>query len=369
MKILHIISSGGMYGAESVILNLTRILNEQGHTSTLGVFVNSANPNHQLYEAATREGIRVDRISCVGQLDRTVPAAIRALADAVSADVVHAHGYKGDIYTWAALRGAKPLVSTCHNWLDDNLTVRLYGALDRLALRSYSAVVAVSEPVRQRLIASGLRARRIHLIRNGIDLRPFQSATPSLRSDAAAFHIGISGRLSREKGVDIFLQAISRLKASHISGRPLRFFIVGEGPERAALEAQANSLGTSDLVTFTGRRDDMPAVYASLDLLVSSSRIEGLPMGLLEAMASRLPIVATAVGDVPQLIEDRVTGLLVTPENPSALAAAMAELTDNTRLARTLSEAAFQRVESEFSARRMAADYLAAYESAIAAAD
>ncbi len=163
-----------MYGAEAVILNMSRTLNESSHSSVLGVFSNSANPNLQLHEAAAKEGIESHLIPCNGQIDRTVTASIRELAIRTGADIVHAHGYKADIYVYFALRtSAIPFISTCHNWIDSNLIVSLYGKADRMVLRNYAAVVAVSEEVKQKLLKAGVREDAIHLVRNGIDLRPY----------------------------------------------------------------------------------------------------------------------------------------------------------------------------------------------------
>jgi glycosyltransferase involved in cell wall biosynthesis len=116
-----------------------------------------------------------------------------------------------------------------------------------------------------------------------------------------------------------------------------------------------------------GRRTDMPSFYASLDVLVSSSRTEGLPIGILEAMASRLPLVATPVGEIPTLIEDGRTGMLAAVENQESLAEAIVVLLRNPERREQLGAAARQRVEDEFSAARMTADYLRVYEDALAA--
>ncbi len=107
MRVLHVISSGGMYGAEAIILNLSRSLHEAGHASALGVFSNSAQPNLQLHESALAHGIESHLVACQGQLDLSVPASIRSLVQQTGADLVHAHGYKADIYTWLALRGRR----------------------------------------------------------------------------------------------------------------------------------------------------------------------------------------------------------------------------------------------------------------------
>lgn len=366
MKILHIISSGGMYGAEAVILNLSRTLNEGEHASALGVFSNASNPNLQLHEAAVKEGIESHLISCKGQIDRGVITSIRELVRLAGADIVHAHGYKADVYVYFALRETgTPFVSTCHNWLNDGPLVAFYGVVDRWVLRSYAAVIAVSDEVKARLLKAGVQAEKIHLIRNGIDLRPFAGATPSLRGDRQKKRtVGWIGRLSHEKGADIFLRA-----AAEVLGRcpDTRFVLVGDGPDLAALKALANELKIGEDVAFTGRRDDMPSVYASLDVMVSSSRQEGLPMAILEAMASGLPLVATAVGDVPTVVLHGRTGTVVPSENIDMLAAAMVDLLQHPEMRAKYGSAARQLIEDEFSAQRMTANYLRVYNEVLAA--
>jgi glycosyltransferase involved in cell wall biosynthesis len=367
MKILHIISSGGMYGAEAVILNMSRTLNDSSHSSILGVFANSVNPNLQLHEVAVAQGIDSHLISCAGQIDRTVPASIRALAARTNADIVHAHGYKADIYSYFALRqSAVPLVSTCHTWYDNDLTVSLYGRADRFVLRSYAAVVAVSEEVRQRLLKAGVRDEKIHIIRNGIDLRPFDNAPPSLGDISSQNRfptVGLVGRLATEKGVDIFLRAAARVLIELPSAK---FVVVGDGPDREQLELLIEEMQIRDNVSLLGRRDDMPSVYASLDIMVSASRQEGLPIAILEGMASSLPIIATAVGAVPTVVLDGRTGVLVPSEDIEALASQIVKLLPDQTRRQHLGDAAKKLVEEEFSAQRMTADYLRVYEQAIA---
>jgi glycosyltransferase involved in cell wall biosynthesis len=363
MRILHLISSGGMYGAEAVILNLSRTLNQQGHASLLGIFSNSSNPNLQLHERALAEGIESHLIPCNGQLDRSVPAAIRALAASTSADLLHAHGYKADVYAYLALRKTStPLVSTCHTWYDDNPLLWLYGVIDRRLLRHYAAVVSVSDDVTHRLLHSGVAPHRIHFIRNGIDLRPFTNATPSLRHLAPnGLLIGWVGRLTHDKGPDVYLRAIAQV-------RPLfptaRYLLVGEGPYRPEVERLIADLALDDVVHLLGQRQEMPAVYSSCDLMVSSSRQEGLPMAILEGMASGLPWIATPVGAVPLAIRDGDNGLLVPPDNAEVLANTMVRLMKASEERSKMGSAARQITESDFSAERMAADYLGVYSKA-----
>lgn len=367
MKILHLISSGGMYGAEAVILNLSHTLNESSHDSVVAVFANSTNLNMEFYERASGEGIETRLIPCSGQMDRSAITRLRELVANTGADIVHAHGFKADIYAWLALRSkAIPLVSTCHTWYDHDAKVTLYGKLDRFVLRRYAAVVSVSNSVTERLLRAGVRLDKVHMIGNGIDMRPFEGAKLLRRarsSNECAPTVGVVARLSPEKGIDIFLHAAQRVLREIPTAK---FIVVGDGPERARLESLMEELGLRDSLSLAGRRDDMPSVYASFDLLVSSSRHEGLPMAILEGMASGLPCVATAVGDVPKIIQDGECGFLVSAGDIESLSARVIELLQHTSLRRQLGDAAQKRVEEEFSARRMATRYLNVYRHVLA---
>jgi glycosyltransferase involved in cell wall biosynthesis len=245
--------------------------------------------------------------------------------------------------------------------------VYFYGVVDRIALRKFARVVAVSDEVKARLLKAGVRAEVISLIRNGIELYPFDDAAPSLWEDSASndtLIVGLIGRLSWEKGVDIFLRAAARVLVEFPSAK---FVVVGEGPDKGKLEQLVNELKIRESVSMLGRRNDMPSVYASLDVMVSASRQEGLPMAILEGMASGLPLVATAVGEVPTVVLDGRTGVLVPAGNPDSLAAGIIELLRDPAMRKSLGSAARQRVEEEYSAVRMTNDYLCVYAEAIEA--
>jgi glycosyltransferase involved in cell wall biosynthesis len=367
MKVLHIISSGGMYGAEAVILNLARTLRDGPHECVLGVFWNFAHPNLEIHEGALKEGFDSRVIPCQGQMDRSAIANIRELVERSGADVVHAHGYKADSYVYLALRGkGVPLVSTCHTWYDTDLLVSLYGRVDRFVLRKYARVVAVSDEVRQRLLQAGVRNDNIRMVSNGIDLRQFDGALAVHREDTTpdrALVVGLVGRLAWEKGVDLFLRAAAKVL---LEVPETRFVVVGEGPDQEKLERLLDELNIRTNVEMLGRREDMASVYASLDVMVSSSRQEGLPMAVLEGMASGLALVATAVGAVPTVVMNGRTGMLVPAEDAELLAAGMVELLLNPDKRKRLGGAARQLIEDDYSAARMTKDYLRVYEEAIA---
>jgi glycosyltransferase involved in cell wall biosynthesis len=363
MRVLHVISSGGMYGAEAVVVNLCRCLNAEGHFSALAVFENALEPNIEVYDRARAMGISAHLIPCGGRLDRRAIATLRELGARLGADIVHAHGYKADVYVYLAFRNRHiPLFSTCHNWLDDGAVVSLYGVLDRLVLKRFTSVIAVSEEVRQRLLKAGVDEQKVRFIRNGIDLRPFAAIRASLHDSGACRRpivVGLVGRLSREKGVDVFLRAAARV----LMVLPeIKFLVVGDGPDRKELERFVDDLNIRSSVSLPGKRDDMAEIYASMDIFVSASRQEGLPLAILEAMASGLAIVATAVGEVPRVICDGVTGLLVPPELPDRLAEGIVELSCRLERREELSRNGRRLVQEQFSAEQMARDYLLRYE-------
>ena len=366
MKVLHIISSSGMYGAERVILNLSRRLNSSGHTAMLGIFQHSNQSENPLFDAAVAEGIASYLIPCRGQIDLSSVRALRSLVRSTGADVLHAHGYKADIYGRFAIRRREiPIVSTCHNWLDTDIATRLYGYIDRFVLRRFSSVVAVSAGVERRLIRSGIPQKRVSIIRNGVEVDAFRCGE-SLKSGNDPLIVGFAGRLSVEKGADLFLRAAA---AVHEKLPDVRFVIAGEGPEREGLETLMDQLSLRAFVSMLGRCDDIAAFYASLNILTSTSRTEGMPMGLLEGMASCLPIVATDVGDVSNLVHDGETGFLVPSGDLGQIENGIIKLLRDSSLRDRFGAAGRTLVAREFSAEAMTKQYLDVYKAALTDAE
>ena len=257
-------------------------------------------------------------------------------------------------------------VSTCHTWYDTDLVVSIYGMADRFVLRRYTRVVAVSNEVRQRLLKAGVSAEKIRLVRNGIDLRLYDGAIASLRAGAA-----VKSELDGRPGWTPGMGEGSRSISGGRGGGPCRSSrdAVQGGWRRARareIGAVDRSLEHSRECVHVGASEDMTSLYASLDVMVSSSRQEGMPIAILEGMASGLPVVATAVGEVPTVVEDGRTGILVPPGDAGQLAAAVVELLHNPEKRRRLGSAARHLIEEEYSATRMTADYLRVYQEAIA---
>jgi len=229
-------------------------------------------------------------------------------------------------------------------------------------------VVAVSPAIAETTRRErGLRPERILTIENGVDLAALEPGR-RLRDDtrrswglsAEDTAVGVVGHLSPIKGHADFLHAAALLAAAH---RRVHFFVVGDGPLRSSLEALARDLGLGDRVAFTGARDDVPRLLGMLDVVAVPSHAEGMSNALLEAMAMGRPVVATAVGGNVDVVRDGVTGLLVPPGDPPALAGALAELIANPSLAAALGVEARCRVGQELSLERMLRRYEELYRS------
>ncbi len=242
----------------------------------------------------------------------------------------------------------------------------------RPLLRRLDAHIAVAEVQKRKLVeADGLREDSVRVIYNGVDTAIFRPAAPGER-EFQRRALGISGdamvmmavgSLKPIKGVDVLLDAFAPLARreprAHLA-------IVGEGPDRAALEARARELNVAAQVAFLGLRDDVHALYRIADALVLASRTEALPTVILEAMASGLPVVATHVGGVPEMVEPDRSGLLVAPENAAGLSQAMQSLIANEETRRRFGERGRAIVQERFRIETMCEHRMNYFEELLA---
>ena len=338
----------GYYGKEAVIINLCSALEKMGCTTEVGAFLNSHAPNEEVVIRAHRQHLSATTFACRGRLDLRTVKTIREHILAQQIDLVHTHDYKADLYGYLAARWARrPVFATCHLWFSATISDRIYTGLDRFVLRYFDGVIGVSPPIGSTLQKAWVAQRKVAVIANGIDFSPFLSVedASSDREFGSDLTIGIVGRLVRQKGHPI-LFAAARGILEKFPGAT--FVVVGEGPDRKQLEAQAQELGIAGSVYFAGFRDDMPSVYAGLDLMVMPSLDEGLPMTLLEAMAAKRAVIASAVGAVPEVIEHGQNGLLVKPGNAGDLQQAILSLLQDASLRHRIAENARQSVVAFF---------------------
>ncbi|MFI5088972.1 MAG: glycosyltransferase family 4 protein [Terriglobales bacterium] len=368
MKVLHLISSGGMYGAENVVAALARDLEQMGCWVRVGVFQNEHCPDNNVADQLERRGASVIRIPCRGRVDRGAIRQIREIVRGEQVQLVHSHGYKSNIYGYLACRRlGVPMMATCHLWTRQTPAIRVYEFIDAWLLRRFDAVAAVSDVIAEDARRAGIPAAKITTINNGIDLVPFASATPTLAEEVKKgdrLLIGTVGRLVSQKGMDYFLRAAREV----LNEMPEALFaVVGDGPDRGKLERLAQELGIDGRVVFTGSRADMPHVYASFDVFVLASLDEGLPMAILEALASNRAVVATQVGAVPKVIVSGQTGMLVNAADVPGLADAILVLLRNADLRARLGRNGSAVVHKQFSSRVMSQQYLRLYEQLLSA--
>ena len=305
--------------------------------------------------------------------DATAVGAVAALLDELRPDVVHNHMYRAELVgtraavSLGALGRPRPyVVSTIHSSRirspeDREVLRRLTPEMDRL--------IAVSRSIEAKIAEEGRAGAPVSVIYNGVDLVRYDHQGPccTLRDEyglpPSGPIVGVVARLEAEKGHPTLLDAWPAIVASDPDARLL---VVGEGSREAALREQADRLGIAGSVVFTGRRDDIPAVTAALDVAVLPSYREAQGLTILEAMALSRPVVASNVGGIPEMVEDGVTGLLVPPHDPVALAAAIRRLLDDHPFADTLGRAGHDLVHDRFCLELMVRAVEAIYDEGAA---
>lgn len=318
LKALHVIEPAPVGGAEAVVAGLVAETVRRGGQVAVAGINQGASPS-RFMQAIQELGAETHEVRC-GR--RRYLAEARRLAEIIgqsSPAIVHTHVYHADVIGWwAGRRVQTPIAATVHGFTDGNWKQRCYQWLDMLALRRMSAVLCVSEGLRDRVVRGGCDARRVHVVPNAFSARPGLTraqARAALGLKDATHVIGWVGRLSKEKGPDLLIESLRRVPLA--SGAIA--VLLGDGPERAALE---RSVGTTGAIRLLGARPDAAKLLRAFDVLVISSRTEGLPMVLLEAMAAEVPVVSFAVGGIPHTVDDE-SAWLVPPGDVAGLGEAI----------------------------------------------
>ena len=358
-RILHLVSSGGLFGAEKVILNLAGYNKE--FDSIVGALNNRHNPHFEVAAEAQKLGLSSVIFESKGPFDFGAVWRVKKFIQTHDVDVIHSHNYKSDIIGFLAARlTGKKWIATNHVWHGTDRKLQLYETIDAFILKFADRICAVSKEIKADLAAKGVSSGKISVIDNGIDIAQYDNQRTAfglkdelnIKSDNVV--VTIVGRLSKEKGHEVFLAAAKEVASRHAH---VKFLIVGDGLLRAQLQVQADTLGLSNNVIFTGIRQDMPAIYSISDILVNASFIEGLPMTILEAMAAKVAIVAARVGAIPDVINANHNGLLINPGDMKAFAEAVIQLIQNPQKRKDLAQKAYADVCADFSVARMVNQY------------
>jgi len=356
VRILYVITAAEWGGAPLHVLQMMEYMVKKGHEVGL-----VAAPEPRLMEEAKGLGVKVFPNSHFVRPIRpwkdfrALWPVFRAIK-AFNPDIVHAHSTKaGYAARIACMFLRKPVLFTAHGWAFTEgrslLARHLLALAERLAAKVTAKIICVSEHDRDLALRWKVaRPEQLVVIRNGIDPQPFLKADgASLRQELRlekASVLTFVGRFAPPKDPLTLLEAVKKLPEGVL-------LLVGDGELRPLVERSIRELGLVDRVRLLGQRSDVPRILATSDIFVLSSRWEGLPYTIIEAMMAGLPVMATRVGGVPELVEDGVTGFLIPPKDPDALAKALQKLLNDPELRKRMGQASREKALKEFTLDRM----------------
>jgi glycosyltransferase involved in cell wall biosynthesis len=363
-----VIDTLGTGGAEAMLAEFLAVAPDYGIDASVAYLVGDGDT---LAPRLRRLGVEPRLLEIKSLLGRRDRALVREHLRGSRPDLVHTHlGYADFLGGLGARALGLPALSTLHSaeWAltpRDRVKDRIMALARR---RSAARVIAVSDAARSRYVGRRWdRPERVVVIRNGV-----RGASPAMGRAEARAELGLGsdgeviamvGRLRAGKGHHVAVAATAILRSR---GRPVRLVVIGEGEEREAVERMAAPLGEG--VVMAGFRDDIPALLPGIDVVVHPSEHDALPTALIEAMAASVPVVATAVGGIPEIVEDGVTGILVAP-GPTAesVADALESLLADPGRMRDFGRAGRARFEAEFTIGRWMKRLVSLYEEVLAA--
>jgi len=382
VNVLLVAYKSDVTGGERVLLQLAAALMRSGHC------VHGLSPSPgPLDEELTALGASVYHLPMRRTFDVPVARRMADLIERRAIHLVHTHGMLVNVLGRMACRfaGGVPCVSTVHltrdlggpprvgGWLAGLKNRWYYRPLDNWTARWNARVIAVSEAVRDDLIRQGYAAETIEVIPNGVNPAPFDAVTDEqrvrARREAGAGDgdvlLGVVARLSPQKDVATFVEAFALLE--HTVERPsIRAFVAGTGPLEADLRRLVADRDLESRLRFLGHRNDIPALLRASDVFVLPSRWEGLPLTVLEAMACRCPVVATAVDGTREAVVDGETGILVPPGDRQALAATLGDIVADPDRRTAMGAAGRARLDRHFHVDRVVEHHLQLYERVLA---
>jgi len=364
MRVLHLIDSGGLYGAEQVLLTLCAEQKRQ----RLDPFILSCGlpeePEKPVERAANELGIPVKAWRMEPGLNLAGINDILSWSRDESIDLFHSHGYKFNILLALVSRSVltQPVITTLHGYVKAPFPTKMwfYERLDRLALERLNAVVLVSHQMRRSLSLVGRLAKSARVIHNGIADLPEGHELHPRQDGSLAKRLLAVGRLSPEKGFDLLLQALAEL---HQQDAGYSLTLMGEGPLQEDLDQQVKTLGLQGIVTFAGYKKAAWQYYNQYDALVLPSRTEGIPITLLEAVRSGMPVFATRVGGMPEVLGAQSL-LLIEPGSAFDIAKKLNDWNSRERKYRVEKLKKLREVfKTHFKSEAMAGSYAVVYQS------
>jgi glycosyltransferase involved in cell wall biosynthesis len=269
-------------------------------------------------------------------------------------DLIHTNGYFADIIGIPVSRILGiPTMATCHGFINNDAKLRFYNKLDLFALRFSNRILCVSGELKDLLIRSGVSSLRVRELRNAIEVERDQVYFQAMRQKTRHFFgvredeilLGFCGRLSKEKGIQHLVEAGSTLL---MMGLPIKILLIGDGPERPKIESLITASDLRNRCILNGFSEKVLDLLPAIDVFVLPSLTEGMPMALLEAMGQGIPVVASAVGEIPAVVRQNENGILVKPGRSEEIVSAVRRIIENRKLRERLSNKAFETISNQF---------------------
>lgn len=359
-RVLHVITGIDVGGAESHLLSLCEGLVDRGFDVTVAYLKGEGELATEFREA----GCDVVRIGIRTDADPIGFAKLLAHVAREDYDVVHGHLFHGNVYgvTAATLARVPVVVSSKHNdppfWAQQP-----YRTIHDLTLSQVDEVFPISDSVRRYLLeTTSVSPGKVQTIRYGLDTDPFDTVkgVENVRTEFEGERlVGTVARLTEQKDLTTLIRAFAKIHEDHDT----HLAIVGRGERRAELEQLVDDHGLESAVTFTGFRDDIPALMHAFDVFALPSRWEGFGVVFLEAMAAGIPVIASDTSAIPEVVNDGETGYLCPPGDIEAFADAISKLLSDPDLRDEMGAAGRHRVETEFSVDRMVTEMATAYRT------
>jgi glycosyltransferase involved in cell wall biosynthesis len=374
MRIVHVIDSGGLYGAEIMLLNLMSEQVAMGFDPVLASMGEHTIADKPLEEEARRRGLQVKSFrmrpgpNVLGALD------ILRFARSEKTDLLHSHGYRGNILLGLIPRRIRkiPMIATIHGWTGTGEINRMmvYEWVDSLALNFIDRIVLVSEAMKDHPRLKNRPRLHMEVVMNGLPLaNNLADPTDGKELDRdildfcrGGYTLGAIGRFSREKGFDQLIEAVSILAKRR---QDIRLVILGDGHQRRDLEKRVLDLGLENQVLLPGYKGNARNYLPFIRIFVLSSLTEGLPLVLLEAMQAGIPIVATSVGGVPEVLQHGKAGILVPASRAVDLSEGIGRVMMDEATAAKMADRCKELIVSTYSARAMAENYAKIYTKLI----
>ena len=365
MKVVHIIDSEGMYGAEYVLYNLLPCLRDIGIDATLACLSPTGSAGADLGRALDEKGVPVVYLDERKKISMKGLLSIYRTLRSSRADILHVHGYKATILGGMAARIAGvPIISTYHAEAGKYPELSTYVNIETPFLKWASRIIAVSDIIRNELIRRGISEAKLCVIHNGIvdpTRHPMSDFSPVVESETA-LRILCIGRLIPVKRFDLAIRAISVLRREFPD---VHLTIAGAGPLQAELQSLATDLGLGAFVSMPGYISDTGELFRKSAVFALPSETEGSPITLIEAMAYAKPIVASAVGAIPEMVSGNAGSKLIAPCNLEQLIDALRRFMSDSVYRRESGRLARKRFERLFTAETMAVRYGEQYEACL----